>query len=286
MKKMSVAILFALLFTFSVAAQDSPKFAEQMDKMRDAERNIPPDKRALYGLNSKRRAALIAESEQQQLSGNRAGILPAANYFTQYAEFLKDDETGLARIFPDVNCDKGKVVSVQELERCANMIPIRGNASFYSFRNKTNLNDNGRWADIQFSDGKFVVGSKTVFGVIAEIGDVSLANVTLKSDALAFLKEYEPKTKVSKVKEEEMAFAAGVGANGLTYALAAPLKLNSVYVLRSVAYRLKEDDDEDLLDNRLDIIVAFKVVAKENDGSLILLWKELKSKYSRPLKDK
>jgi hypothetical protein len=284
MKKIA-AILFALLFAFSVAAQDSPKFAEQIDQMRSAEKNIPPSARAIYGLNSKRRAALIAESENQLLSNNRDRILPAANYFAQYAEFLKDDETGLARIFPDVNCDKGKVVSVTELERCANMIPLRGNASFYSFRNKTNLNENGKWADIQFSDGKFVVGSKTVFGIISEIGDVSLEDVTLKSGALDFLKEYEPKTKVSKVKEETMAFETGVSENGFTYALAAPLKLNSVYVLRSVAYRLKEDD-EDLLDNRLDIIVAFKVVAEEKDGSLILLWKELKSKYSRPLKDK
>lgn len=254
-------------------ALDAMRQKEETAHSRDQKRNLytPPHIKA----------KMIAEWETNALRGRRDRILPAASYFTQYAEFLRDDKSGLARIFPDQKCDEGKVIEAADLERCAGVIPLRGGGSFYSFRNRSNLNDDMTWADVHYVDGKFLTGSETEFGVIGEVGDIALESLTLKSKELAFLKDYKPKNRLSQIKAENESFMQGLTVNGLTYSLSVPIKVNSTYILRSVAYEL---EDFNPVDSRVDIIVAFKVVSRENDGSLILLWKELRRIAARPLK--
>ncbi|HEV7642908.1 MAG TPA: hypothetical protein VGO50_03115 [Pyrinomonadaceae bacterium] len=247
----------------------------------DNRRFRPPGKIRIRYMSSEARARTTAQLENLALGGHRELLLPAAKYFHQYADFLRDNKTGLARVFPDLKCDRGMVVDVSELERCKDVYPLLGVGSHYSFRNRTNLNRK-TWADINFVDDKFVAGGQTEFGLIGELGDVAPDSLTLKSKELAFLKDYKPKTKTSQITAEREIFVKGLTVNGLTYKLSAPATLNSTYVLRSVAYALNNFDG---LDIRLDIIVVFKVISRENDGSLILLWKQLKSDPARPLKE-
>ncbi len=252
------------------------------EKAHDDNRRFrPPGKVRIRYTSPGTKARMMAQLEGLALGGRRELLLPPAKYFHQYADLLRNEKTGLARVFPDRKCDRGMVVDVSELERCSGVYPLLGAGSHYSFRNRTNLNRK-TWADINFTDDKFIAGSQTEFGLISELGDVALDSLTLRSKELAFLKGYQPKTKMSQINKEREIFVKGLTINGLTYKLSAPATLHSAYVLRSVAYALGNFDG---LDIRLDIIVVFKVIARESDGSLILLWKQLKSDPARPLKE-
>ncbi len=268
---------------------DESQVDEQLANLRRVERNAhDEDRRFRSGAQGVRitylppdvRAKMLNRMESMSLGGHRELILPPESYFSQYAAFLREDKTGLARIFPDQKCDRGEVVDVAELKRCADVLPIHGNGSYYSFRNRTNLN-NKTWADIHFTDDKLVAGSETEFGIISEIGEMALESLTIKSKEVTFLKDYKPVNEPSEIKWEKGIFGKGSTENGVRYALSAPVKINSTYVLRAVAYGLETVNP---IDNRIDIIVAFKVVSREPDGSLILLWKQLRSTASRRLK--
>ncbi|MEZ5429227.1 MAG: hypothetical protein R2747_23470 [Pyrinomonadaceae bacterium] len=231
-------------------------------------------------LSEKDRARIIGELEEKALAEEAIKLMPAETYFARFAEFLKDKKTGLIRLFPDMKCDQGMTVDVRELERCAEFLKIRGGGSFYSFRNKTNLNETGAWDDIHFIDDRLEVGGLDEFGLIKEIGDVDLETLTSKSAEIESLLKYKPKKRRSEVKLEKQQLEKGL-IDGFSSRV--PAKSGSTYILRSVAYRRKIFDS---LDHRADIVVAFRVIGRETDGSLILLWKELKRRNAQTLKEK
>ena len=201
-------------------------------------------------------------------------------YGVKYAEFLKGKNTGLARIFPDRGCDKGKVVSVENLERCGGTAPIWGAGSLYSFRLNKLPSDLPLWlihgyirnSDIHFVDGKFVVGTESIQDIIADIGEVDLSDVTLKSDGVKFLKSFEPGGTVKKVALQKQELAKGINENGILYSTSVPIRVNRTYVLRSIAFNFSGYKSF----WNTDVFTAFKVVGQEDDGSVVLLWKELK----------
>jgi hypothetical protein len=58
-------------------------------------------------------------------------LMPPASYFEKYADFLRRDKTGIFRIFADKGCDKGLTISVEELGKCSEFIPIKGGGSLF-----------------------------------------------------------------------------------------------------------------------------------------------------------
>lgn len=221
------------------------------------------------------------KEEIENWNKTKAMLRPPSTYYDQLAEVLKNKNMNLARLFVEKNCDQGKTVSVQELERCDGVIPVMGGGSYYSFRLKDNAFLKGDWWDIHFTDNKFVVGNDTVQTIISEIGKIDLQTINLKSKALAFLKNYKPKHNLAEIKEQNKILEKGISFNNFTYSNSAAVKFNSTYVLRSVAYRLKHDPRVDYLGKGIDSFVAFKIVGREADGSLILLWKELRTDLPR-----
>lgn len=212
-------------------------------------------------------------------------IVPA-RYYDEYASFLKSKKSGLIRIFADTGCYQGKTVTVAELERCAEAVPIQGGGSFYSFRLGSHSSNRQDWWDIHFADNKILAGNATVQAVISEIGNVNFRDITLKSKAFGFLSEYKPKTTLSDIKEENKILEKGLNSNGFTYSNAVSAKLNSTYIARIIAYSIKGEPEISqfpwgALTKNIDIKLAFKVVGIEQDGSLILLYKELKREFPR-----
>jgi hypothetical protein len=225
-----------------------------------------------------RRAAEL--EKRKALEEINSLLSPPAEYRIKHSEFLKDKDTGLVRVFPDRGCDKGVVVTVQNLERCGQTVPIKGAGSLFSFRlNKlpyyldlSSIHRFVQLSDIHFTDGKFVVGTKSILDIIGHIGDVDLEDVTLKSDSLKFLKSFKPGNNTAKVALQNQDLAKGITENGFLYSTSAAIALNRTYVFRSIAFRYGEYGSF----WNTDVITAFKVVGQENDGSVILLWKELK----------
>lgn len=235
----------------------------------------------------------------------RSMLVVPPSYFEKYKSLLKDGKVELARLQPDKNCYISIVVSVEDLEKCYDVVPVPGGGSFYSFRDKSNfpiektfirtsngditkpdkriltfprmgVGAGGNWWNIHFINNNFDVANDTVQGIIAEIGDVGLENLKLKSKEFEFLNDFEPSETLEEVRGRNETLKKGIKFNNFTYSNSTSMKLNSTYVLRSVDYhsnlRTKMTGNK-----QADITVALKVVGRENDGSIIILWKELKS---------
>jgi hypothetical protein len=82
------------------------------------------------------------ESETRELEEaferTKAMLIVPQNYYEKFKVLLKDEKVNLARLQPEKNCYNSLIVTVQDLEKCSDVVPIPGNGSFYSFRSKFN----------------------------------------------------------------------------------------------------------------------------------------------------
>lgn len=120
-------------------------------------------------------------------------------------------------------------------------ITMRGGGAYYSFARKTH--EFGYGNDIGLEQGK--LDTVAYYGMLSLLGDVPLESVNLETPAAQALAM--PPTKSARNRSQ------------------LPLKPNSTYLLRSFD------------DSRSDVLVAFRVVRVDTDGSAIILWKLLKS---------
>jgi hypothetical protein len=81
--------------------------------------------------------------------------------------------------------------------------------------------------------------------------------------------EYATPTSEPEARSEARRFGQGVTVGGLLYKQRLPVKANTTYLLRSINYVAS------------DVLVAFRVVRQDSDGSIIIVWKLLKN-YPRP----
>ena len=107
------------------------------------------------------------------------------------------------------------------------------------------------------------------FGMLTNLGDVSLTDLTAADPRVAYLLAYETPRAESEARSEFQRFGRGVTVDGQTYKQALPLKSQATYLLRSINYDVS------------DVLVGFHVVREESDGSVIVAWKLLKS-YPTP----
>jgi hypothetical protein len=108
------------------------------------------------------------------------------------------------------------------------------------------------------------------YGFIVTIGDVPLEKVTLEHDRVKFLATYNPPLTLPEARAEQRRALDGTRWKGwYGYKQYAPVNVNYTYALRSIHF------------DRSDVLVAFRVVRKEIDGSVVILWKTLKQ-FSAP----
>jgi hypothetical protein len=107
------------------------------------------------------------------------------------------------------------------------------------------------------------------FGMMTNIGEVSLSDLTIADPRVAYMLGYKPPRPESEARAEYARFGKGVTVDGQTYKKSELLQVNATYLLRSINYGVS------------DVLVAFQVVRQEMDGSIILGWKLLK-KYPTP----
>lgn len=238
----------------------------------------PPRPRIkLSEADKEERRAMLREYEKI-----KAKLLPPKAYYIKYAELLKDEKMNLMRLFVDTHCNDGKIVSVTELENCAGVVPGKGGGSFYSFITGTNsVYTTDNW-DINFIGDKFAVGNETIQTVISLIGNIDLKDINLKSKSLKFLNDYKPADTIAGIQEQNKILEKGIVFNEFTYSNQAPVNLNETYIVRSIAYKLKtEIRQRDNLERGIDKTISFTIVGQEKDGSLIILWKELRREFPR-----
>lgn len=185
-------------------------------------------------------------------------LSPSEEDRTTYAEFLRQPNTGLIRILPrekydtDTQKDKAKTMT------------IRGGGAYYSFARLTH--EYGYGSDIELSQESLTTGfAGADYGMLVSLGDVPLESISLETSAVQVLSLHKPPTDEPLARIEQRRSSDGTTIEGVTYKRTLPLRLNSTYLVRSVNY------------SDSDVLVAFRVVRVDTDGSAILLWKSLAS---------
>jgi len=171
-----------------------------------------------------------------------------------YSSFLQQPGTGIIRLLPR--------------EKFDGFLAMRGGGAYYSFSRLTN--EYGHGSDIGLEQGGLSVGfAGADFGILTVLGDVALDEVKLELPAVEYLSAFNTPLKLSDARVQQQQVSAGYTINEVAYKNRFPARLDNTYVLRSVNYETS------------DVLVAFRVVRRDADGSFIIVWKMLK-KFSVP----
>ena len=190
----------------------------------------------------------------------------------------------MIKLAADKDCFTDEYVVTANAECAAYTMPGAGNS--YSFRAEDYRIP--RLADLTYKKNSFTASGALLHGFFVELGEIPLEQVTLQTKGLKFLTEFKPEPDFQKAGVISRNLSGGITADGFVYRRTVAAKENATYVLRSVAYRGKYyravdgiSYNEFELDKRKDIIVAFRVVRRDEDGAVTILWKIL-SKHESP----
>jgi hypothetical protein len=203
------------------------------------------------------RAAAEIESLREQLKAREAVLLaPSDEDRGTYAEFLARPDTGLIRLLPREKWD-GK-------------LSMRGGGAYYSFARLTH--EYGYGSDVELQQGLLGVGfAGADFGFMFDLRDVPLEEVSEETEAVRYMASFRTPSAEPEARAAYRQFGDRHGhqAGPRTYRSRLRAVAGHTYALRSVNYR------------QSDVLVAFRLVRKDADGSFVMLWKLLK-RYPKP----
>ena len=202
-----------------------------------------------------------------------------------YAQFLVQPKTGIFRLLPDLECETNSLI-IKADETCLKAIP---ESSFYSFREQEHTRE--IQADIRLKSNYFISDGILSQGILVNLGDVALQNVTTQSAGLKFLNDYVPQELNKEAQKQFLQITNGIKSGGYEYRTIMLANENATYAMRVIAYkgsvvRSYRGFRFDLLqgDKRIDLILAFRVIRRDNDSGLTILWKELARRKSLRIK--
>jgi hypothetical protein len=177
-------------------------------------------------------------------------LSPSAGDLAPYATFLEQPHTGIIVLTP-----RGKYDDI---------IPMNGGGSYYSFFLLTH--EYGYGSDIGLEQNNFLVGFAGIdFGFITALGDVPIDGVGTDTPGVQYLASYAPPSTVAGARVEQQRSGDGFSVGSYFYRGRLTAQANTTYALRSVSY------------GSSDLLVAFRVLRFDTDGSAILVWKQLAS---------
>ncbi|MBS1794855.1 MAG: hypothetical protein JSS81_13430 [Acidobacteria bacterium] len=213
-------------------------------------------------------------------------VEPSEEDKTKYAEILKMSDTGLFKLVSDINCDANEKTD----KRCDDLT-MPGHGAMYSFRLGRHVGY--YFCDIKFKENAIFAAGDSNLGFFVKAGDVPLDKVSRETLGAAYVYDFAPPTELEDILKNFKAFQQGVENSDFTYKSAVLAAENTTIIFRLIAYRKEitgerqqqlRDQNEEMreqgseIDKRKDIIVAFRVVRKDSDGSITILWRELQKK--------
>lgn len=204
------------------------------------------------------------ETKRAELSVLEKKFLsPSAEDRAAHADFLRQSETGLIRLLPR------DVYESESYKNNKKTLTMRGGGSYYSFALRTH--EYGYGTDIGLDSGQLRAGFAGFnFGIMTNLGNVPFEEITLDNPIANFVSTYSAPVTEPEVRSEQGRFQRGATVGETVYRSSLPVEVNSTYLVRSIDYYSKEN-----------VLVAFRVVRKDVDGSIIIVWKILK-KYPQP----
>ncbi len=174
----------------------------------------------------------------------------------QDIDLAEKEKVNVFRILPRGRTENGDLYSV------------RGGGANYSFTQTSHSYN--EIPQIALENNNVSVGFAGVnYGFMVDLGEVSLAEVGEKTNGFNFLIEYRPPTNEpdGRIEQER---SRGFEFEGANFKDRLPAIVGHSYLLRSINYE------------HADVMVAFKVQRKDNDGSLIIFWKLIKQ-FDKPI---
>lgn len=233
-------------------------------KGRDDSHPLLDPKNGIYRRPGKQEIEVLAVAEPQLI---------------QHAEFLKAPNTGIVKLNADYSCISVTDVVVAT-EKCISF-KMPGAGAAFSFR--TDSYRVLRLADVILLDGVFRTGGVLQQVIMTNIGDVAIDDVTLNTKGMKYLVDLKPVRDSNEFTRFDGEIVKGIEADGFLYGKARPVKEDSTFALRSIAYRgkyMRSVDgityDELNFDKRRDVIVAFRVIDKDPAGNVTIIWKRLR----------
>jgi hypothetical protein len=302
--------LLLLAFCFSAISQTpAPRPSTSNDRIRQREEaELQQRMWNMHHLEERLRAATaeprtpppepkLSTEERQRIFRLRR-IDPAD--IEKYKTLLKQENAGIFKIFPNLGCQSKAVIRIDG--ECANFVPL---SSSFTFR--TNNYSDEIYHDILYQNERIVSNSFFSQGVFVMLGDEPLETVDITHPALKYLLSIEPAIDPKSAKERARAFKSGVEENGYKFTDNFTPQENATYAMRMMAYRLEnslrpisnETTTMEMMfhslafDKRDDLIVVFRVLRRDENAGLTIVWKELsrsdagKIKFGKnePLKD-
>jgi hypothetical protein len=214
---------------------------------------------------SKSREDLLKEIETKrtELSAlEKKFLAPSEEDRAAYADFLQQPDTGLIRLLPR------DVYESEAYKKNKKTLTMRGGGAYYSFSRLTH--EYGYGSDLELDSEYLSVGfAGADYGMMVKLGDQPLEELTIESPSVRFISEYNAPRAETQARDEYRRFAVGTTTDGLIYKTRLPVEARTTYLLRSINY------------SSSDVLVAFRVVRKDTDRSVIIAWKLLK-KYPSP----
>lgn len=201
------------------------------------------------------------------------------NIREQYGSFLTTENTGIVKLNGDSSCFSGSDVVVLD-EKCA---PFRMPGAGTSFSFRIEGYRLPRLADLILFNGTFRADAVLQLVTMVELGDIPIGDVAIASKGLKYLAKLQPPRDGDKFLRFDQELTRGINTDGFFYRKGHPVKTNTTYALRSIAYRgnyFRKVDrityDELEYDRRRDVIVVFRVVEYDETGNPTIVWKLLK----------
>jgi hypothetical protein len=149
-----------------------------------------------------------------------------------------------------------------------NPLGIREGGSFFSF--STGSHSYNSIPQIGLEQGTFNTGFAGMnYGLITDLGRLSLSNVTVDTEEVRYLSSYKP-FRFEKQSREEAQNVHGRKVGNATYFRHIPARLGHTYVLRAITF------------GHADVLAALHVLRVDSDGSMIILWQQL-ADFGKPI---
>ena len=209
-----------------------------------------------------------------------------------YAELLKSDTAGIVKIFPWMNCATATVIRVDE--ECSAYVPM---SSDFSFRQRAYIDHS--YEDIGFNEGVFSNRSFFTQAGFIELGDTPLDQKLVNDQRVAVLSKVADKdATIDDARVTASRLKATFQIDGVQVSWQVTPSVGNTYALRVIAYRFagsvppptSGSSTTELrflslnADKRDDLTVAFRVLSKDENGGLTIVWKELRRTDAPKLK--
>ena len=303
-KSLIAAFLFISFFSVGSRAQSSDEVKRQISRentqqQRRAQQQRQTDEALGFGRTGREMIAVRKPDgrpyTKSELKKIKQLLEPSPEDSVKYNDFLKTSRTGIFRLFPNFDCESKNLVQVDG--NCENFIPQSWS---YSFRTKKHIGKD--FFDIRLNGEEIFADGFLSQGIIVELGDVPLENVTLESGGIKFLSDFKPELQNAEAKKQYAQIENVVESGGYKYTKSVKAAENTTYAARFVAYRNKirnigryrKNTKYDVrkyvyldeIDKRKDLIIAFRIINKGEDGNFTILWKELGRENSPELEFK